>query len=125
MARQWQEAGGAEILSDDRIILRVVDGVLRMYGTPWHGEGRAASPASAPVARMFFVARGSRNEAVPLRPATAVARLMATSFLPFHNASALDFTLAFFGKVAQLAPICELRFVPDLRVVDFVRRLGQ
>jgi hypothetical protein len=96
-----------------------------MYGTPWHGEGRAASPARVPVAQVFFVAKGPRNEAVPLRPTTAVTRLMATSFMPFHNAGALDYTLAFFERAAQLVPIRELRFVPNVRVVDFVRRLGQ
>jgi hypothetical protein len=125
MARQWEKAGGVEILSDDRIILRIEDRVLWMYGTPWHGEARAASPARVPVAQLFFIAKGPRNEAVSLRPATAVARLMATSFMPFHNAGALGYTLAFFERTAQLAPIRELRFVPDVRVVDFVRRLGQ
>jgi len=125
MTRQWEEAGGAEILSDDRIILRVEDGVVRMYGTPWHGEGRAASPKRVPVAQMLFLGKGPRNEAVSLRPAAAVARLMATSFLPFHNAGALDYTLAFFERTAQLVPVRELQWVPDVRVVDFVRRLGQ
>src|SRR5438876_3508289 len=44
MARLWQKAEGAggadgvRILSDDRIILRKIDGTLWMYGTPWHGE---------------------------------------------------------------------------------------
>ncbi len=39
IARLWQKVEGMTVLSDDRIILRNIEGRLWMYGTPWHGEG--------------------------------------------------------------------------------------
>jgi hypothetical protein len=108
-------------LSDDRIILRRLDGKIWMYGTPWHGEGSFASPARAPIEQIFFLGRGQKNEVVPLREAPAVARLMACSFVPFYSPGGLDFTLAFFQQVTQGVPCAELRFVPDERVIEFVR----
>jgi hypothetical protein len=113
------------VLSDDRIILRMLDGRLWMYGTPWHGEAELASARRTPVDRIFFLARGEKNEMVPLADADAVARLLACCFVPFYNAAGLDFTLSFFEQVTKEVPCEELTFVPDGRVVETVRRRGR
>lgn len=120
-ARLWDHVGGVRILSDDRIILRLLDGCLWMYGTPWHGEGRFSSPARARLDRIYFLAHGVANSARSLRPAAAVPRLMACSFLPFHSAAGLDFAFRFLEQATGLAPVFRLEFVPDVQVVDFVR----
>ena len=123
LAGLWTKVG-AQILSDDRIILRMLDGRLWMYGTPWHGEAELASARRTAVGRIFFLGRGEKNEMVPLARPNAVARLMACSFLPFHSFSGLDFTLGLFQQVTQAVPCTEFRFVPDERAVDFVRNAG-
>lgn len=120
-ARLWDGLPGVRILSDDRIILRVLDGRVWMYGTPWHGEGQFASPGRALLEHIYFLGRGPVNEAIPLRPMQAVAQLTAASFPPFHSRSAVDFTLAFLQQVSEQTPAAELRFFPDRRVPDFVR----
>jgi len=122
MARLWQEAGGVQVLSDDRIILRSVGQRIWMYGTPWHGEARLASPARVPVAQIFFLRHALQNGIVSLRPAEAVARLMACSFVPFYSPGGLDFTVAFFQQMTQSIPVRELSFAPDERVVEYVRQ---
>lgn len=92
-----------------------------MYGTPWHGEAKFAFSTRTPLTQIFFLGRGENNEVVPVRPPEAVARLMACSFVPFYNASALDHVLAFFEHIAKTIPCGELRFAPDERVLEFVR----
>ena len=130
MGRLWtgrtDRQGGApaqvpHILSDDRIILRFFDGRLWMYGTPWHGEAEMASAQRTAVSRIFFLGRGEKNEILPLAEADAVARLLACSFVPFHNRSGLGFALAFLQQVTKAVPCMRFRFVPDERAVDFVR----
>jgi hypothetical protein len=120
-ARLWQESSRIHVLSDDRIILRRLEGKIWMYGTPWHGEAEFACSTRTPLTHIFFLARGENNEMVPVRPPEAVARLMACSFVPFYHASALHQVLAFFERAAEAAPCCELRLVPDERVLEFVR----
>jgi hypothetical protein len=120
-ARLWHKAGRIHLLSDDRIILRCLEGRIWMYGTPWHGEADFASSTRTPLTQIFFLDRGENNEAVPLRSPEAVARLMACSFVPFYNASALGHVLAFFEHVTDAVPCGELRFAPDERVLEFVR----
>jgi hypothetical protein len=119
--RLWQESNRIQVLSDDRIILRRLEGRIWMYGTPWHGEAEFACSRRTPLTHVFFLARGENNELVPVRPPEAVARLMACSFVPFYSASALDSALGFFEHVTTAIPCGELRFAPDRGVVTFVR----
>jgi hypothetical protein len=119
MARLWSP--NAVVLSDDRIILRFLDGRLWMYGTPWHGEAELAASVRTPLTGVYFLQRGRKNEIVPLRQAGIVARFLACCFMPFHSRSAVDFTLGFLQRAANSVPCSELRVVPDERVVDFVR----
>jgi hypothetical protein len=121
-ARLWEMHGRAEILSDDRIILRRLDGQVWMYGTPWHGEGELARSAGAPLAGIFFLRHGERNRLQALGRAEASARLFSCGFPTFYDANGLDFTLAFFDEVTGAVPCYELSFVPDETAVDFVRR---
>jgi len=120
-ARLWQRERGIHVLSDDRIILRRLEERIWMYGTPWHGEAELACSTRTPLTQIFFLGRGDSNEVLPMRPPEVVARLMACSFVPFYNASALDHALAFFEHVTKTIPCGELRFVPDERVLEFVR----
>jgi hypothetical protein len=120
MARLWQDVPGTTILSDDRIILRKLDGEIWMYGTPWHGDGGMASPDRAPLKRIYFLEKGLRNELLPKRKVEAALGLSACSFPPFYSREALDFTLGFGGEVAKEIPCYELRVVPDRRVVEFI-----
>jgi len=120
-ARLWEKEG-VLVLSDDRIILRNLDGKIWMYGTPWHGEAKLAAAERTELTRIFVIGHGMRNVLEPLAPAEAVARLFARSFVPFHDAAALAFTLEVLQEIADSVPCAELRFVPDASVVEFIRR---
>jgi hypothetical protein len=121
MARLWQRDDSVQILSDDRIILRFLDGRLWMYGTPWHGEAELAASMRTEVTQILLLGRGSRNKMIPLGRPDAISNLLARSFVPLYSPSALDFTFALLQKVTQAIPCAELQFVPDERVVEFVR----
>lgn len=121
IARLWQDEPGVTILSDDRIILRKIENKIWMYGTPWHGEAMLASPAKVQLTRIYFLARGEKNELVQQRKIDALSRLFACSFLPFYNSEGLDFTLAFFEEVVKMVPCYELRFVPIKKTIEFVK----
>ena len=120
IARLWCRAG-ATILSDDRLILRLRDGKVWVYGTPWHGEEQFGCPGAAALSRIFFLAHAPENRATPVTEARAAALLFARAFPPFHDRAGLDFTLQFLGDVMNRVPAAQLAFVPDPAVIDFVR----
>jgi hypothetical protein len=79
-----------------------------------------ASPERAPLTRIYFLEKGSKNELISLRHPVALGRLITCSFIPFYSQPGVAFTLGFFEEVIKAVPCCELRFVPDNRVVEFI-----
>jgi hypothetical protein len=121
LANLWRGQKGATLLSDDRVIVREKEGGFWTYGTPWHGDARAASPETAPLERIFIIHHAVENEALRLAPADAASRLLARSFPTFWDAPGMAFTLEFLAKLTQAVPCYQLGFVPDASLVDFVR----
>jgi hypothetical protein len=123
-ARLWsRHARGARVLSDDRVVLTRRGSGLDAHGTPWHGEGRFASPESAPLRALFFIRHGDVSRATPVPPGLVAARLFARSFPPPWDRSAVDRTLAACARVAGSTPAWELRFRPDRSAIRVVREL--
>lgn len=123
LATLWEGREEVTLLSDDRVIVRQRNGRFWIYGTPWHGDARAASPDAVPLERIFIIRHGSENRAIPLSPLNATSCLLVRSFPAFWDAEGMAFTLEFLGQLSQAVPCYELGFVPDESVVDFVRCL--
>jgi len=120
-ARLWGESAAC-IVSDDRVIIREEDGAMYMYGTPWHGEAELSEATRAPLAGIYLLVQSPHNELRVLTPGEAVARLFRCSFPLFYDAGALDFTLAFLGRIAAAVPVRELHFTRNRNVVDLILR---
>jgi hypothetical protein len=122
MANIWKPTH-ATLLSDDRIIVRRMDGVFRMYGTPWHGDANVCDPGNAPLEKVFFIVHADRNYAKPISPIDAASRLLVRCFPPFYFKEGMEFVTNFLAEVAEEVPCYELGFVPDQSVVEFVRSM--
>lgn len=112
-ARLWETFRAPEILSDDRIILRLNNGELWMYGTPWHGEAAFATPGKAKLNQIHILRHGSENKFVRLPQARAVGEIFARSFPPFHSPAGLEKTVEFIKRALDAAPCYEFEFIPD------------
>jgi hypothetical protein len=123
-ARLWKSESNAQILSDDRIILRVRDGRIWMYGTPWHGDAGIASPECAPLSRLYLLEHSDHTELLSLSPGRAAAELFTRSFVPHHSPKGVQFTLRFLDRVAREIPCSIFRFLPDRSAVEAIYREG-
>lgn len=121
-ARLWNSRPGVKILSDDRIILRELEGRIWMYGTPWHGDAGIASPDRAPLSDIHLLEHGQSNESVSLPSGRAAAELFARSFVTHHSEEGIRFTLDFLDRVARRIPCSIFRFVPDESAVEAICR---
>ena len=115
----------AVVLSDDRIILRAAWERIEMHGTPWHGDAGLAVAHSWPLSSVFFLCQAAANRARRLPAPAFAARMMAASFLPFHDRQALANTLAFYDRVSASVPAYELDFTPDGRAVELAARMAE
>jgi hypothetical protein len=116
----WRSRHNVKVLSDDRIILRMQQGEVWMYGTPWHGEAAFASAARAKLKRIFILQHGSKNEIAAVSGAQSVGELFARCFPTFHSTAGLQNTAEFLQCVSEAVPCYEFRFVPNLTAVEFV-----
>ena len=120
-ARLWREQPGVTVLTDDRTIVRLVDGRPTMFGTPWHGDEPLAASRQAPITRIFVLEHGDANVTAPLDRPTAVAALVARCFPPFHDRDGMASTLDLLDAITERVRVDHLRFVPDQRIIDCVR----
>lgn len=122
IAELWKKTD-AILLSDDRIIVRRINGRFWMFGTPWHGDAHISSPEGAPLERLYFLQHYHENRVLPLSVTEAATRLLVRCFPPFHDPAGMAHALELVGQLATEIPCYELGFVPDKSVIDFIRNL--
>ena len=116
LANLWDREKAGTVLSDDRTIVRYIDGEFRMYGTPWHGEAKFGAPPGVKLEKIFFLRHSQKNTIQQLSRVESVLRMLQCSFPPYWDAAGMEFTMAFFEKVATHVACHELAFKPDKRL---------
>lgn len=124
LSRAFTDAGlGDALLSDDRVIVRSLDGApghFQAWGTPWPGEAQIARNACAPLAALLFLVKASANEVVPLAPGAAMRRLMPVVSGPWYDAERSGPVLDICARIVENVPCYDLRFRPGREAVALV-----
>jgi hypothetical protein len=118
-ARLWRDR--ATVLNDDRIVLRQRQGRIWMYGTPWHGDHTGVAPQGVPLDKIFFLQHAGHNQARRVEGVAAASRLLTRCYPPLWDEEGMRFSLDFCAQVVRSLPCYELGFLPDERVVEYVR----
>lgn len=121
MAKLWQKEKGVTILNDDRVLVREWRGKLYIFGTPWYGKSQVCCADKVPLEKIYFLKKENKNCLQALSPLDTASRIVATSFLPFWDKKGIDFALSFCIKIAGKLPAWEIGFVPDKKIINFVR----
>jgi hypothetical protein len=111
---------GTEVLSDDRIVVRLRAGRPWIFGTPWHGSGRFARPGGVPLGAVFFLRQSTRSRLGDLATPAAAAHLFARSFPPPWSGPSLGRVLGLCARVARSVPCRTLSFTRDASAVRVV-----
>ena len=104
---------GTSLLNDDNPVLRIVDGVARVFGTPWSGKTPCYKAEDAPVGAIVRLRQAPANEIVRLGVPQAYASVMSScsGFRPIRQlADAQHATLA---AIATGVPCYQLDCLPD------------
>lgn len=116
----WAGQAGADLLSDDRVIVRPSESGFHMYGTPWHGDAGASSPVSAPLTRVFLLNHGDSNRLVPASPEDAAETILLNCFAPFYDAEGMQWTLQMLGDMVERCPVDQFHFLPDSTAISYL-----
>ena len=123
LSNLWKDKKDVAVLSDDRIIVRRMEGRFWIYGTPWHGDAKVCSPEKAPLEKIFFLKHAKMNKVERIEGIAAASKLLVRSFPTFWDKKGMEFTLGFIDELTREVPCYELSFVPDERVLDLVKSI--
>jgi len=114
----------AEMLSDDRIIIRKIDGKFKAFGTPWAGEAGIAVNKSVNLSGIFFITQANSNRIEEIKPQNALERLLPVVSIPWYDKEVMIKILDFCEDLISDVPAYELFFKPDNEVADFLDKFS-
>lgn len=123
VSRQLQNAGGFQLVSDDRMIVRDRTGSHAAFGTPWPGEAGIALNASAPVGALFFLHKAAENRVVALSRRSAFERMLPVASIPWFDPECFPAVLGYLDRLCAEVPAFDLHFRPTPEIADEIVRV--
>jgi hypothetical protein len=125
LSRQFASTKNAELLSDDRVIVRKTGDLFKIFGTPWPGEEGIAENKDAQLKGIFFISHGTENMAKDMKPVEALKRLMPVTSIPWFDRDVMPKILNFCEELVLNIPAYQLYFKPDTEVVKFLEEFDK
>ena len=119
----WQQDQDAEVLTDERVLIRELNKDLWALGTPWHGTTGIHKNMGTPIEKIFFIKHGKENKTTPISKTDAASRLMVRCFPTFWHRDGMQFVVDFCSKVAETKQCAELEFLNDASVIEYIKKL--
>jgi len=121
LTRQLKGMESFRLFSDDRMMVRKINGKFHAFGTPWPGDAGVAVNESAPLAAIIFIARGRTNQIRPLPPLEAIERLVPVTSIPWYERDAVNGIMDILDDLLSQIPVFELCFQPNVEVAGFLK----
>jgi len=113
----------AEILCDDRMIVRRWEDGFKIHGTWSHGDVPEVSARSAPLRAIMFLEQASDNHLMLLDDnREIIRRLLACLIKPLVTADWWEKMLTLVGRITREVPCYILRFDKSGKVVDLLEQ---
>lgn len=114
----------AEILCDDRMIIKRRPEGFKIYGTWSHGDVPEVSANSVPLKAIMFLEKAEENCLMPLDSKKEITkRLLSSLIKPLLTVEWWKKTLSLIDKISSEAPCYLLRFDRTKRIEDILKRL--
>lgn len=113
--RLWREnIEGARLLNDDSPIVRIVDGKVRVYGSPWSGKTPCYKNEVYPMAGLCRLSQAPHNRITRLSNLMAIGALLPSCPPIFAHDSALqDMICAIVGDIVRGTKVYHLECLPN------------
>jgi len=123
--RLWQKVfDGVEIINDDMPIIRKIDGVWNLCGSPWSGKTEINTNKRVPLKAVVFLERGEKNEIEEIKAPECVFKIIGQTLLPTYK----ELTKAVMANIASLVesvPVYRLKCnISDEAPVTVAKKLG-
>lgn len=116
LARLWENLG-AKVIHDDRLIIRNINGIYRMFNTPIYKND---VPGESPLNKIFIIEHGTENKIVPAKGASAVTLVIANCIQHNYDSEMIARFLGSVSIMCSIIPVATLFFKPDRSVIDYI-----
>jgi hypothetical protein len=114
----------AELLCDDRNIVRAEEGGFRVYGTWSHGDVPDISPNSAPLHAIFFLEQSKENQLIRITDKkTIFKKLVACLIKPAETTEWWAKELDILEQITQQVPVYRMLFDKSGEIVEQIKVL--
>lgn len=114
----------AEILCDERIIVRKQNNGFKIYGTWSHGEFQDVSAGSTPLEAILFLEKARSNSVIVVNDKKErIRRIMECLIKPLVNAGWWRNTLTLIDELSVKVPCYILRFNKNRGIIDILEQL--
>lgn len=120
LSRLFMKRRNIKMLSDDRIIVRKIDGTFHAFGTPWPGDAGIAENKSCTLEGMFFLYHGTENMIRKISSKEAVEKIMTVTSIPWYDENALSNILLFCEDLVTHIPAYDCYFAPDGNAIELL-----
>jgi hypothetical protein len=116
MAQLWDQSG-ANVIHDDRLIIRNIDGRYRFFNTPVYSND---VPSESSLDKIFLISHFTENITQPLLGASAVSLVMANCIQHNWDTGIVDSLIGSILELCTTIPVVQLGFLPDKSVIDHI-----
>ncbi len=120
-ARLWREYSGAEIVGNDRTLLRMVGGEIITSGYPVDGSSPVYSSEELPLGAVVVLRQGPENRIQRLSVASSLRFLMEQTALDAWNGTERGSAQLFWLELAGRCPVYLLSCRPDEGAVQCLK----
>ncbi len=108
-----------EVFSDERMVIRKINGIFTAFGTPWSGEAQIARNKSITLYGIFFLHHGTDggNRIKKIKPQEALEKLLPVTSIPWYDREVMPNVLHFCEDLISNIPCFDLHFTPGIEVV--------
>jgi hypothetical protein len=111
----------ATLLTDEISYVRKQDGHYFAFGTPFTGElAKLGENVSAPIAALYLLAQGPRNQIEVVGTGEAVRSLLANVLFFAEDSELVQMTFHSAVEFVSRVPVSRLTFVPDSKVWELI-----
>ena len=104
---------GSDLMNDDNPVVRIVDGVTTVFGSPWSGKTPCYRNISAPVGAITRLEQAPENTIEPMATIPAFAALLPAVSSMKWDSYIYKGICSTIGEVIRLTPIYHLGCRPD------------
>ena len=115
----WQEVLGERmtIINGDKPLIRIIDGEIRAYGTPWAGKEKIQTNTFTLLNKICFIERAKENSCTEIPKGQVLEKLLSQIYRP-KNGLRLAITIELIEKVIEKCKFYAIRCNKEIQAAQ-------